>query len=97
MLRTVMTWMGPLLILGVCGLAVAQELPPEIQADQDLLEDTRVVAEAQPAAPESPAGEAAPESAETDTADEKQDDPVSYGDWLLGLGSAVLVMIELLF
>ena len=96
-MRPVTTWMGLLLILCVGGLAVAQALPPEILADQDLLEGTRVVAEAQPAAPESPGGEAAPASAETDTADEEQDDPVSYGDWVLGLGSAVLVMIELLF
>ena len=93
-MRPVTTWMGLLMILCAVGLAVAQELPPEIQADQ---EGTRVVAEAQPAAPESPAGEAALESAKTDTAEEEQDDPVSYGDWLLGLGSAVLVMIELLF
>ena len=96
-MRPVTTGMGLLLILCVGGLAVAQELPPEMRADQYLLEGTRVVAEAEPADPESPAGEAAPDSAETDTADEEQDNPVSYGDWVLGLGSAILVMIELLF
>ena len=96
-MRTVATGTCVILLLCVCGLAVARELPPESQADQSLLEDTRAVADAQPSAPEGPAGDAAPDPAETDTADEEQGDPVSFGDWLLGLGSAVLVLVELLF
>lgn len=96
-MRTVVTWTCVILCLSLCGLAVPQDLPPEIPADQSLLESTRVVADAQPSAPEGPAEEAAPEPAETDTADEEQGDSVSVGDWLLGLGSAVMVLVELLF
>ena len=69
-----------------------------MRADQYLLEGKRAVEQDDPpSTPEGPAGEAAPDSSETDRPDEEQGDPVSYGDRLLGLGSAVLVLVELLF
>ena len=96
-MRTVVIWTCVILSLCVGGLAVSQDLPPQIPADQSLLESTRVVADAQPSAPEDPAEEPAPEPAETGTADEEQGDPISVGDLLFALGSAVMVLVELLF
>ena len=96
-MRTVAFWTCVILSLCVGGLAVSQELPPEVPADQTLLESPHVVADAQPSAPDGPAEEPAPDPAETDTADEEQGDSVSVGDWLFALGSAVMVLVELLF
>ena len=49
-MRPVTTWMGLLLILSVGELAVAQELPPEIRADQYLMEGQRALEHKDPAA-----------------------------------------------
>ena len=93
-MRTVATWMCVILSLCVWGLAVSQALPSEIQADQSLLKGQRAVADAQPSAPEGPAEETAPEPEENDTVDEEQGDSASYGDWLLGVGTLIMVLIE---
>ena len=64
-MRPMLIWPGLslslMLGLGVCGLAVSQELPPEVPADQTLLESAHVVANAQPSAPDGPAEEPASE------------------------------------
>ena len=60
-MRPMLIWPGLILSLmlglGVCGLAVSQELPPEVPAAQTLLESAHAVANAQPSVPEGPAAE----------------------------------------